>query len=217
MTKETITKYTKLMNDQVLSPLWVPAMSKELHMLAQAKEGTTVATNTIFFLSHDEIRQIPKDRTVTYACLVIDLWPQRDDSNRVCIIVGRNLINYPYKLTTWTADMVSSKIMWNSIISMPNAKFGGADIRNMYLKTPLNRYKYMKTPLRLILDNIIEHYGLHEKAIDGYVYMDIKKGMYGLPQAGILANKLLKLHLACHRYFKQPQTPGLCKHISQPI
>jgi hypothetical protein len=34
--------------------------------------------------------------------------------------------------------MVSSKIMWNSIISMPNAKFSGADIKNMHLETPLN-------------------------------------------------------------------------------
>ena len=191
MTKETITKYTKLMNDPVLKPLWVPAMSKELHWLVQEKVGITVATNTVFFLSHDKIRCIPKDRTITYVRIVIDHWPQKDDPNHVCITVGGNLINYLYKLTTRTANMVSSKIMWNSIISMPNAKFGGADIKNMYLKTPLNQYEYMKMPLQLIPDDIIEHNGLCKKAIDGYVYMEIRKGMYGLPQAGILANKLL--------------------------
>jgi hypothetical protein len=42
VTKETITKYTKLMHNPVLSPLWVPAMSKELHRLVQGIEGTTV-------------------------------------------------------------------------------------------------------------------------------------------------------------------------------
>ena len=31
ITKETITKYNKLMNDPTLKDLWVPAMSKELH------------------------------------------------------------------------------------------------------------------------------------------------------------------------------------------
>jgi hypothetical protein len=56
----------------------------------------------------------------------------------VRITIGGNLINYPYELTTQTADMVSSKIMWNSVISMPNTKFGGADIKNLYLETPLN-------------------------------------------------------------------------------
>ncbi len=55
ITKETITKYNKLMNDSTLKDLWVPAMSKELHRLAQGKENVTVGTNTIFFLSHAEI------------------------------------------------------------------------------------------------------------------------------------------------------------------
>jgi hypothetical protein len=56
----------------------------------------------------------------------------------------------------------------------------------------------MKMPLRLISNNIIVHYRLHEKAVDGYVHMEIRKGMYSLPHAGIRANKLLELHLARH-------------------
>jgi hypothetical protein len=47
--------------------------------------------------------------------------------------------------------------------------------------------------------------------------MEIQKGMYGLPQAGILANKLLKKWLAQHGYFEQPHTPGLWKHVSRPV
>jgi hypothetical protein len=129
MTKETITKYTKLMNDLDLENLWGPAMSNEFDQLAQGKECITVATNTIFFLSHDKIRRIPTDRTVTYACIVIDHRPQKDDPNHDHITIGGNLIDYPYKLMIQMADMVSSKIMWNSIISMPNAKCGGADIK----------------------------------------------------------------------------------------
>jgi hypothetical protein len=75
---------------------------------------------------------------VTYTCIVVDHQPQKDDLNRIRITVGGNLINYPYKLTTRTADMVSAKIMWNSMASTPRAKFGGADIKNMYLKMPLD-------------------------------------------------------------------------------
>ena len=41
--------------------------------------------------------------------------------------------------------------------------------------------------------------------------------MYGLPQAGILANKLLKKRLARHGYYKQPHTPSLWKHECRPI
>jgi hypothetical protein len=149
ITKEIITKYTKLMGDPALKGLWLPAMSKELHHLAQGKEGVTVGASTIFYLTHDEIRRrIPKDCTVTYARIVINHCPQKDDPNQVHITVGSNLINYPYKLTTRTANMVSAKIMWNSVISTPGAKFGGKDIKNMYLKTPLNWYKYMQMPLK---------------------------------------------------------------------
>ena len=144
ITKETITKYTKLMVDLALKGLWVPAMSKELHCLAQGKEGVMVGTNAIFYLIHDEIRCIPKDRTVTYARIVINDRLQKDNPNQVCITVGDNLINYPYELTTHTANRISAKNMWNSVISTPGAKFGGADIKNMYLKTLLDQYKYMQ-------------------------------------------------------------------------
>jgi hypothetical protein len=34
----------------------------------------------------------------------------------------------------------------------------------------------------------IEKYDLNELAQDGKAYIEIRKGMYGLPQAGILAN-----------------------------
>jgi hypothetical protein len=75
---------------------------------------------------------------VTYARIVIDHRPQKEDPNHVCMNVGGNLIDYPFELTTHTADMVSSKILWNSIISTKGAPFAGANINNMYLETPLD-------------------------------------------------------------------------------
>ena len=47
--------------------------------------------------------------------------------------------------------------------------------------------------------------------------MEIRKAIYGLPQAGALANKLLKKRLAPAGYYKMPHTPGLRKHVSRPI
>ena len=41
--------------------------------------------------------------------------------------------------------------------------------------------------------------------------------MYGLCQAGILANKVLKENLEKDGYFELPHTPGLWKHESDPI
>ncbi len=42
-------------------------------------------------------------------------------------------------------------------------------------------------------DNVIKHYQLTDLAApDGYVYCKIQKGMYSLPQAGIIAQQLLE-------------------------
>ena len=41
--------------------------------------------------------------------------------------------------------------------------------------------------------------------------------MYGLPQPGILANKLLKERLEIHNYYEVPHTPGLFTHKTRPI
>ena len=67
-------------------------------------------------------------------------------------------------------------------------------------------------------DEIIAEYNLENKVhSNGFVYIEIQKGMYGLPQAGMLANKLLKHRLAQHRYYEVCHTPGYWQHTWQPI
>ena len=118
---------------------------------------------------------------------------------------------------TRTADLTTSKILWNSVISTPGARFAAADIKNFYLNTPLDRYEYMRMPLKLIPQPFIDQYNLQAKAKNGYVYIEIQKGMYGLPQTGILANKLLKQRLSDEGYHEQPHTPGLFRHEEKDI
>ena len=47
--------------------------------------------------------------------------------------------------------------------------------------------------------------------------MQIEQGIYRLPQADILANKLLRKSLVPHGYYELPHTPDLWKHINKPI
>ena len=61
-------------------------------------------------------------------------------------------------------------------------------------------------------------YNLHDKvAGDGHVYVEIRKGMYGLPQAGILAQELLEKQLNEYGYSQSRLVPGLWTHTTQPI
>ena len=75
----------------------------------------------------------------------------------------------------------------------------------------------MQLPLDIITDEIIETYNLRELAHDGKVYIEIRKGMYGLRQAGILANKLLVKRLETFGYYPVEFTPGLWRHKWRPI
>ena len=60
-------------------------------------------------------------------------------------------------------------------------------------------------------------YKLKDKIKNGYIYMKIVRGIYGLPQAGKLANDLLKKRLSKEDYFKVDHTPGLFRHKWRPI
>ncbi len=82
----------------------------------------------------------------------------------------------------------------------------------------MGRYEYVRIRIEDIPDEIIEEYGLHEKvADDGHVYIKICKGMYGLPQAGILAQELLEKRLNMHGYSQSAAVPGLWTHKTRPI
>jgi hypothetical protein len=69
----------------------------------------------------------------------------------------------------------------------------------------------------MIPQEIINEYGLLTIAHNEFVYVAINKGMYGLPQAGILANKLLAKRLSAHGYYQARHSPGLWLHVSRPI
>jgi hypothetical protein len=69
-----------------------------------------------------------------------------------------------------------------------------------------------------IPEEIIVEYKLREMVTeDGSVYIQANKGMYGLPQSGLLANELLKKQLNRHGYRQSKLVPGLWKHDTKPI
>jgi hypothetical protein len=52
---------------------------------------------------------------------------------------------------------------------------------------------------------------------NGNVDIKVQKGMYGRPQAGILAHRLLEQWLNEHGYQQSQVTLGLWKHALRPI
>jgi hypothetical protein len=147
----------------------------------------------------------------------VDIKDHKEEKERTRLTAGGDQIEYPGDKSTRTAGLTTAKILINSVISTPNAKFLVIDINNFYLNTPLGRFEYMVINLASLPQETIEKYDLNELAQDGKVYIEIQKGMYGLPQAGILANELLQRNLAQDGYRPTTHTHGLWTHDTRPI
>jgi hypothetical protein len=160
---------------------------------------------------------VPKVKIITYGRFVVDIRPNKSEAHRVRLTVGGNLIQYPGDVSTRSADLTTYKCLRNRTISTEGAKYMCLDVKMFYLGTPMESFEYMRIPIKLIPQKIIDQYKLLPLVSDGHVYIEVQKGMYGLPQAGILENQLLARRLAIHGYHQTKFTPGLWRHVTHPI
>jgi hypothetical protein len=205
-------QYKDLTKDAILGPLFEIGLSNELGRICQGIRDVAV-TNTAFFI---DLTSIPKDRKITYGKLVCDFKPNKTEKHRVRLTVGGDRLDYSGDTETSTADITTFKNLINSTLSTTKAKMMMMDITIYYLGTPLSTYEYMRLPLTILLQDIIEKYDLKRLAVNGWVYLEIRKGMYGLKQAGLLANQLLQKRLKPFGYYPARHTPGLWFHNTKP-
>jgi hypothetical protein len=181
-------EYSALMKDSRLHPLCKRGFGNECGRLFQGIQDIP-GTDTCFLI---ELKNIPKDRKITYGKIVCDYKPHKQEKERVRLTVGGDSLDYYGDVATSTADITTFKILINSTLSTEDASMMMMDIKNYYLGTPLPRFEYMKMLLSRFPEEIIQKYNLNTLAVDGWVYIEIRKGMYGLNQSGLLANQLLK-------------------------
>ena len=81
------------------------------------------------------------------------------------------------------------------MLSIPDGKYLIIDFKNFYLNNPMNKAEYLNIELKMNPQEIIDKYDLLRNQCGGYIYARIKKGMYGLVQAGIIAHDSLKDNL----------------------
>jgi hypothetical protein len=167
------------------------------------------------FLHH--VKNIPEDRNITYGKIVCDYKPHKQEKECVRLTVGGDRLDYSGDVATSTANITAFKILINSTLSTKDAATMMMDIKKYYLGTPLPRFEYMKMLISRFPDEIIQKYNLNALAVDGWVYIEIRKCMYGLKQAGLLANQLLQTCLAPFGYFPARHTPGLWLHRTRSI
>ena len=102
------------------------------------------------------------------------------------------------------------KLPLNSIVGTLNAKFMTIDIKDFYLNTPMARREYMHLKLSNLPESVVQQYNLEVKSTkDGYVHVDIKRDVYGLPQAGLVVQQLLDKRLNKKGYNQSEITTGI--------
>jgi hypothetical protein len=75
----------------------------------------------------------------------------------------------------------------------------------------------MKMLLSRFPEEIIQKYNINALAVGGWIYIEIRKDMYGLKQSVLLANQLIQTRLSPFGYYPSRHTPGLWLHMTQPI
>ena len=86
-------------------------------------------TNTIYFIDESEI---PRDKLkqVTYARIVVDYKPHKTEKNSTRVTVGGDRIHCDYNISAPTCSLPTIKLLWNSVLSTPGAKYFTMDISN---------------------------------------------------------------------------------------
>ena len=149
--------------------------------------------------------------------VVCEVKRQNKDHNQTHITVAGSQIWYPGDLGTPTGSLDLVKLIINSVLSRRNSRFVYFDLEFFYLQTPMEQSEYVRIKLSDIPQEFIEEYNLTRSVQNGWIYFEILRGCYGLPQWGRLANDLLHTRLEKAGYYEAATTPGLWSHKWRPI
>ena len=140
-------EYRHLIKHPHHKEVWGGAFGKEVGRLSQELPGIVEGTDTLDFIFKNEI---PADRLkdITYARIVWNYMPEKKDLKQCRITVGGKLTNYPGNCGTPTSNLLTVKLLLNSVISTKGEKFMILDISSFYLMTPLERKEYVRIKIR---------------------------------------------------------------------
>ena len=168
-------------------------------------------TNTVGFIPYE---LVPKSTKVTYISFVADYRPLKPEPNHIRCIVGGDKLDYEDDTSSPTTNLAESKLLFNSVISDADkgAKFMMCGLKYHFLAPLMKEAQYMRMRWDHIPDDIKIRYNLHSMAHGDYIYLKIKKGVYGLKEAAILAYNKFLLHITPRGYYPILGTVELWKH-----
>jgi hypothetical protein len=203
------------------STIWLKSLSNEWGQCTQglhkscSVNDTILGNNTVVSIFLD---QVPAGRKVTYAIFVCTMQPGKAEVFQMRMVVGGDCLDAYQDVRSPAVGVVNTKLHLNSVISDAHlgARYCTGDLKDFFLVSNMPIYQYMRVHCRYVPQEIINEYDLTNQHFSskGFVYLEIRKCMYGLKEAAILAYDQLKAHLAPYGYFPVAQTPGLWRHTN---
>jgi hypothetical protein len=186
---------------------WLKASEEEFERLM-------VTTKTITFINYSDV---PTYNHVAYYNPQIKTKTENHIKKyRVRGTIGGDQLPTDDPVAAATASMTTIKTFFNVVVS-EDAELMTADIKDFYLNTTLPQPVYMVIPAPMIPPTFISKHNIGHLIHNGKYYVRVDKGIYGLPQAGRLAQERLLAHLASHGYHQTSNTSCLFKHDSDDI
>lgn len=184
---------------------WHDAMHDELVKLIDVRDN----------MEFEHISAKPAHKTATYfnpQCF--EKFKNGKWTERVRGTVGGDRIKAAGPVSSSTAALEDVKLLWNSVLSTPGAKFMTVDLDDFFLMTgPLEEPEYMWIKLKDIPAKSMAHFNVMKFAVGDKVLVKIKGGMYGLPQAAKLASDHLEQQVLIPNGFVEcPHTRSCFRH-----
>jgi hypothetical protein len=172
-----------------------------------------IGNQTIFFIPP---HQVPTGRKVTYANFVCIMRPGKAEQYRIRMTVGGDKLDTFQDDRSPAVGITDTKLHINSTISdaKHGARYCTGNLKDFFLVSDMPIFQYMRVHRKYVTNEILDEYGLTDEYYDsrGYVYLEIRKGMYGPKEARILAYDQLKAHLQKYGYSPVCFTPGFWYH-----
>ena len=120
-------EYRHLIVDPATREVWEKLSAKTFGRLMKGFKRGIHGTDTMKFIQKHEV---PYNKKATYARIVCDYRPQKEEKERTRITVGGNRLDCQGGGSTKTAGLTTIKLLLNSVVSSIWAKFMTADVKN---------------------------------------------------------------------------------------
>ena len=139
--------------------------------------------------------------------------PEKEKREQTRLTVGGDFLDFMGNLRAPTASVTTEKCVFNSVLSTQGARCLFSNIKHFYLNNVLPDPEFMRIPLKIISQEIIDDYNLTALVDNrGWIHMCIKKGMYGLKKSRIIDNQELVKQMDPYGYHPVQHIPVLWVH-----